>query len=82
MQHKAQLGQKSITKITVFRPENDDDLDFVDASLVFHVENGPEPPPDDGTMADADMGDVHVVQKKATVKLDKKNVVRVHEVYM
>ncbi|USP74807.1 uncharacterized protein yc1106_02081 [Curvularia clavata] len=40
MQHKAQLGQKTITKITVFRPENGDDNDFVDASLCFHVEEG------------------------------------------
>jgi hypothetical protein len=37
MQHKAQLGHKTITKITIFRPENNDDVDFVDASLCFHV---------------------------------------------
>ena len=40
MQHKAQLGPKTITKITVFRPENGDDNDFVDASLCFHVGKG------------------------------------------
>ncbi|KAK1908835.1 hypothetical protein P3342_006714 [Pyrenophora teres f. teres] len=82
MQHKAQLGQKTITKITVFRPENDDELEFVDASLVFHVEDGPEPPPDDGAMADTDTENAHVVRKSATTNFDKKNVVQVHEVYM
>jgi hypothetical protein len=45
MQHKAQLGDKTITRITVLRPETDDDNDFVDASLLFHVENSPPPPP-------------------------------------
>ncbi|CAN9216217.1 unnamed protein product [Alternaria alternata] len=54
MQHKAQLGQKTITKITVFRPETDDDLSFVDASLCFHVADGPQPPPDDAAMAATD----------------------------
>lgn len=39
MQHKAELGQKTITKVTVFRAETADDLAFVDPNLVFHVEN-------------------------------------------
>ena len=47
MQHKAQLGYKSISKITVVKPEVDDDLAFVDAALVFHVEDVPEPPHDE-----------------------------------
>ncbi|EDU43710.1 conserved hypothetical protein [Pyrenophora tritici-repentis Pt-1C-BFP] len=80
MQHKAQLGQKTITKITVFRPDNDDDLDFVDASLVFHVEDGPEPPPD--AMAGTDTEDAHIVRKSTTANVDNKDVVQVHEVYM
>jgi len=46
MQHKAQLGHKTITRITVLRPETDDDNDFVDASLLFHVVNAPPPPAD------------------------------------
>ena len=46
MQHKPQLGYKTINEVTVFRPENDDDNDFADASLVFHVSDAPEPPPD------------------------------------
>ena len=37
MQHKAELGRKTITKVTVFRTETDDDLAFVDPNLVFHV---------------------------------------------
>ncbi|KAF2028876.1 hypothetical protein EK21DRAFT_101493 [Setomelanomma holmii] len=47
MQHKAQLGHKTITRITVVRPENDDENDFVDASLIFHVKTAPDPPLDD-----------------------------------
>ena len=50
MQHKAQLGHKTISKVTVFRPETDDDLMFVDPSLVFHVEDVPESPRDQVTI--------------------------------
>lgn len=39
MQHKAELGTKTVTKVTVFRAETDDDLAFVDANLLFHVED-------------------------------------------
>ena len=39
MQHKAQLGRKTITKVTVFRAETDDEMAFVDPNLVFHVED-------------------------------------------
>ncbi|KAF2749730.1 hypothetical protein M011DRAFT_397773 [Sporormia fimetaria CBS 119925] len=46
MQHKRVLGPKTITDVTIFRPENDDDNDFVDASLVFYVADAPTPPPD------------------------------------
>ncbi|KAF1844423.1 uncharacterized protein K460DRAFT_250326, partial [Cucurbitaria berberidis CBS 394.84] len=46
MQHKVQLGYKSIGKVTVFKPETDDDLAFVDPSLVFHVEDAPLPSQD------------------------------------
>ncbi|KAF2621471.1 hypothetical protein BU25DRAFT_379643, partial [Macroventuria anomochaeta] len=37
MQHKRELGLKTITKVTVFRAETDDDLAFVDSHLLFHV---------------------------------------------
>jgi hypothetical protein len=46
MQHKAELGYKTITDVTVTRPETDDEFNWVDATLVFHVANAPEPPPD------------------------------------
>ncbi|KAF1923546.1 uncharacterized protein M421DRAFT_425767 [Didymella exigua CBS 183.55] len=39
MQHKAELGNKIIGKVTVFRAEIDDDLAFMDPNLVFHVED-------------------------------------------
>jgi hypothetical protein len=42
------LGHKTITKVTVIRPESDDDNDFVDASLVFHVGDVVPPPEDEG----------------------------------
>ena len=42
MQHKAELGRKRITKVTVFRTETDDDLAFVDPNLVFHVGDAEE----------------------------------------
>jgi hypothetical protein len=51
MQHKSELGYKTIPEVTVFRPENDDDNDFVDASLVFRVADAPEPPADPPTHA-------------------------------
>lgn len=47
MQHKAQLGYKTINKITVFREENEDDTGTADPALVFHVVDAPEPPPDE-----------------------------------
>jgi hypothetical protein len=68
MQHKAELGHKTVSRVTVFRPENEDDSDFVDASLVFHVEDAPEPPPDEGEMA-----------VPATKAQPGKNFVRVHK---
>ncbi|KAJ4341283.1 hypothetical protein N0V95_007289 [Ascochyta clinopodiicola] len=37
MQHKKELGHKTVTHVTVFRAETDDDLAFVDPHLVFHV---------------------------------------------
>ncbi|KAF1914819.1 hypothetical protein BDU57DRAFT_596691 [Ampelomyces quisqualis] len=47
LQHKAQLGYKTISKVTIFRPDSDDDIEFVDASLLFHVVDAPEPEPDE-----------------------------------
>lgn len=47
MQHKAQLGHKTITRITVLRLESEDTNDFVDASLLFHVADVTPPPDDD-----------------------------------
>ncbi|KAF1937969.1 hypothetical protein EJ02DRAFT_411304 [Clathrospora elynae] len=47
MQHKAELGQKTISKVTVFRPETEDSVEFVDTSLVFHVIDSPEITADD-----------------------------------
>ncbi|KAL6703941.1 hypothetical protein ACN47E_008879 [Coniothyrium glycines] len=41
-QHKAELGHKTISTITILRPENDDDVGFVDPTLIFHVEDVPE----------------------------------------
>ncbi|KAI5376525.1 hypothetical protein J4E82_004746 [Alternaria postmessia] len=88
MQHKAQLGQKTITKITVFRPETDDDLSFVDASLCFHVADGPQPPPDDAAMAATDEAGARSVQR--TSLRDSRDVkgisvismIRIHEIYI
>ena len=88
MQHKAQLGQKTITKITVFRPETDDDLSFVDASLCFHVADGPQPPPDDAAMAAIDEAGARSVQR--TSLRDSRDVkgisvirmIRIHEIYI
>jgi hypothetical protein len=77
MQHKAELGQKTITKVTVFRPETDDDLDFVDASLCFHVEDGP-PLVDEDAMSDARDGGGLAI-RKSTVEGKDKNIIKVHE---
>ncbi|KAJ4986345.1 hypothetical protein SVAN01_08162 [Stagonosporopsis vannaccii] len=37
MQHKRELGRKTIQRVTVLRAETDDDVAFVDPYLVFHV---------------------------------------------
>jgi hypothetical protein len=76
MQHKAQLGYKTITKITIVRPETDDDNDFVDASLVFHVEDVPEPPPDEEEGGKLKRRDSHAVE---VIKQGRDNMARVHK---
>lgn len=73
MQHKAQLGQKIITKVTVFRPENDDDVDFVDASLCFHVADG-------GQVAGEEMGG-RIVSRNVADDGTARSLTRVHEVH-
>jgi hypothetical protein len=78
MQHKAELGQKTITKVTVFRPENDDPSDFVDASLLFHVGDGPVSASDGVVVADAVEESNHIIGK-SLVKISEKNIIRVHE---
>lgn len=78
LQHKAQLGYKTINTITVVRPENDDDIDFVDASLVFHVADAPDPPLDEGEgsgFAKEKRHDSHMVEM---IEQGKRNVMRVH----
>jgi hypothetical protein len=77
MQHKAELGQKTIAKVTVFRPETDDDLDFVDASLCFHVEDGPQPPAD-GVVVSGNEGKGGL-SVRSTVQGKGNNFIRVHE---
>ena len=47
MQHKLELGPKRISRITIFRDEVDAPNNWVDPNLVFHVDDAPEPPPDD-----------------------------------
>lgn len=37
MQHKRELGMKTIQRITVFKAETEDDIALVDPYLVFHV---------------------------------------------
>jgi hypothetical protein len=75
MQHKAQLGYKTITKITVIRSETDDDNDFVDASLVFHVEDASESPADDQDGANVERRDGYTVK---VIRQGKDSMIRVH----
>jgi hypothetical protein len=77
MQHKAELGQKTIAKVTVFRPETDDDLGFIDASLCFHVEDGPQPPPDGVVVSgNEEKGGLSV---RSMVQGKGNNFIRVHK---
>jgi hypothetical protein len=76
MQHKAQLGHKTITKITVIRPETNDDNDFVDASLVFHVADAAEPPLDEAESVKTKRQDSHAVE---VIDNGKDSVMRVHK---
>ena len=65
-----------MAKITVVRPENDADIDFVDASLVFHVVDAPEPPPDEeGGFAKEKRHDSHTVEM---IEQSSTNVLRTH----
>ncbi|KAI4928448.1 uncharacterized protein J4E92_005934 [Alternaria infectoria] len=82
MQHKLQLGQKTISKITIFRPETDDDVSLVDASLCFHVVDGPQPPPDDAHMEGTDRLKARLVQETNSKDSSPNSLVRVHEIYM
>lgn len=74
LQHKAQLGYKSISKITVFRPETDDDVAFVDPAMVFHVEDVTEP-------VQNGEDDVVVVKRDAGGRRGD-TVMRVHELHV
>ena len=75
VQHKAQLGPKIITKITIIRPETDDENDFVDPSLVFQVGDAPQLVPDE-----------HILNNRAdyenstamTSRAGKDRIVRIH----
>jgi len=82
MQHKLQLGQKTISKITIFRPETDDDVSLVDASLCFHVVDGPQPPPDDAHMEGTDRLKARLVRETNSKDSSPNSLVRVHEIYM
>ncbi len=43
MQHKAELGYKTMKQVTVSKPEMDDNDAFVDPALLFWVEDASEP---------------------------------------
>lgn len=91
IQHKAQLGAKTISKVTIIRPESDDNNDFVDASLVFHVVDAQAPPPDEETKGTENERDVeekgreknHKEAKYVVPVVERKDehhvMVRVHE---
>jgi hypothetical protein len=76
MQHKAQLGHKTITKVTVIRPETIDDNDFVDASLVFHVADATEPPADEAESVKTKRQNSHTVE---VIENGNDSVMRMHE---
>lgn len=82
MQHKLQLGQKTISKINIFRQETDDDVSFVDASLCFHVVDGPQPPPDDARVEGTDSLRARLVQEADAKDSSTSSLVRIHEIYM
>ncbi|KAH7406736.1 hypothetical protein DE146DRAFT_753290 [Phaeosphaeria sp. MPI-PUGE-AT-0046c] len=77
IQHKAELGYKTITKVTIIRPESDDDNDFVDASLVFHVGEAPEPPPDEEERKASEPKQANYAVE--VVEEDVREILRVHE---
>ncbi|KAF2828230.1 hypothetical protein CC86DRAFT_439187 [Ophiobolus disseminans] len=79
LQHKAELGHKTITKITIIRPESEEDTDFVDPALVFHVADAADPPPDTAQMQKNKRRDGHTV---GVVQQGKKNIVRTHKFQM
>ena len=64
MQHRAELGRKTITKVTVFRAEMDDDLAYVDPGLMFHDGNMEEEHGDD----EDDEDNEEMVAKDAKVR--------------
>jgi hypothetical protein len=77
LQHKSELGYKTINKVTVMRAETDDDNNFVDPYLVFHVVDAPAPP------SDPEGGSVGMKRRDSTqsvevVQQGNKNMLRVH----
>jgi hypothetical protein len=81
LQHKAQLGYKTITKVTVMRAETDEDNDFVDPYLVFHVADAAEPPPDEGG-GSADVKRRDSSHSVEVVQQGEKSLLRVHKLGM
>jgi hypothetical protein len=78
LQHKAQLGYKTITKVTVIRAETDEDNDFVDPYLVFHVADAAEPPPDEGS-GSADVKRRDSSHSVEVVQQGEKSLLREHK---
>jgi hypothetical protein len=86
IQHKAQLGNKVVSKVTVVIPENEINEDFDpehDPTFIFHVEDGGEMDPGAGN--EGESGDVLHRRTESAVRVmgasgNGTHIVRVHSI--
>jgi hypothetical protein len=88
IQHKAQLGNKVVSKVTVVIPENEIDEEFDpehDPTFIFHVEDGGEA--DVGAGNGGEIGDVmsrrteSAAVRAMDVSGNSTHIVRVHSIF-
>jgi hypothetical protein len=76
IQHKAELGIKHVTEITIFRDDGPETVG-VDVQMIFKIKDVPNP--GDVGMVDTDSA-LHV-RDQATLDLHSRNIIRVHRVF-
>jgi hypothetical protein len=74
LQHKADLGVKHVTEVTIFRDEFKELYDYPQVQLLYKIEDVPQP---DQEMPDVDTRDGRV--RHVVTRDEGHNMLRVHE---